>query len=109
MWCPATMQGISAEQGRLFYLAEALDGTDRGVRLSSIWRRNLAARTVGRWNVKLYEDDSREMIDSLREIFIAKPRPLRAQRFESLTPELAKKYQEKFKNPERFSALKTES
>lgn len=46
--------------------------------------------------------ENKEMIDILFGQFFICYAPIESEKFESLTPELAKKYEEKFKNPERF-------
>ena len=87
--------------------AEALDGTDRGVRLEQYMADEFGGKDG--WKVErcYMKNDSREMIDIIAGDFFIAAAPIESESFESLTPELAKKYQEKFKNPERFFRTET--
>ena len=44
----------------------------------------------------------KEMMDIIFGKFFACYAPIESENFQSLPPELAKKYEDKFKNPERF-------
>ena len=51
---------------------------------------------------------SREMLDIICGKFFITYAPFEAERFQSLPPELAEKYREKFKYPERFMRVNNE-
>ena len=53
-------------------------------------------------NRAVYEENSREMLDIICGKFFVAYAPFEAERFQSLPPDLAEKYREKFKYPERF-------
>ena len=53
-------------------------------------------------NRAVYDEASREMIDIICGKFFIVHAPFDAERFQSLPPDLAEKYREKFKYPERF-------
>ena len=53
-------------------------------------------------NRAVYEENSREMLDIICGKFFIVYAPFEAERFQSLPPDLAEKYREKFKYPERF-------
>lgn len=52
-------------------------------------------------NRAVYADD-KEMADIIAGEFFICYAPIESEKFQSLPPDLAKKYEEKFKNPERF-------
>ena len=100
-------KAFQPNKGGYSIFAEALDGTDRGVRLEQYMADELGGKDG--WKVErcYMKDDSREMIDIIAGDFFIAAAPIESESFESLTPELAKKYQEKFKNPERFFHTET--
>ena len=59
-------------------------------------------------NRAVYEENSREMLDIICGKFFVAYAPFEAERFQSLPPDLAEKYREKFKYPERFMRVNNE-
>ena len=59
-------------------------------------------------NRAVYEENSREMLDIICGKFFVAYAPFEAERFQSLPPDLAEKYREKFKYPERFMRVNDE-
>lgn len=59
-------------------------------------------------NRAVYEENSREMLDIICGKFFIAYAPFEAERFQSLPPDLAEKYREKFKYPERFMRVNNE-
>ena len=59
-------------------------------------------------NRAVYEENSREMLDIICGKFFIAYAPCDAERFQSLPPDLAEKYREKFKYPERFMRVNNE-
>ena len=59
-------------------------------------------------NRAVYEENSREMLDIICGKFFIVYAPFEAERFQSLPPDLAEKYREKFKYPERFMSVNNE-
>lgn len=59
-------------------------------------------------NRAVYEENSREMLDIICGKFFIVYAPFEAERFQSLPPDLAEKYREKFKYPERFMRVNDE-
>ena len=59
-------------------------------------------------NRAVYEENSREMLDIICGKFFIVYAPFEAERFQSLPPDLAEKYLEKFKYPERFMRVNNE-
>lgn len=59
-------------------------------------------------NRAVYEENSREMLDIICGKFFITYAPFDAERFQSLPPDLAEKYREKFKYPERFMRVNNE-
>ena len=59
-------------------------------------------------NRAVYEENSREMLDIICGKFFVAYAPFEAERFQSLPPDLAEKYREKFKYPERFIRVNNE-
>ena len=59
-------------------------------------------------NRAVYEENSREMLDIICGKFFVAYAPFEAERFQSLPPDLAEKYREKFKFPERFMRVNNE-
>lgn len=59
-------------------------------------------------NRAVYEENSREMLDIICGKFFIVYAPFEAERFQSLRPDLAEKYREKFKYPERFMRVNDE-
>ena len=59
-------------------------------------------------NRAVYEENSREMQDIICGRFFIAYAPFDAERFQSLPPDLAEKYREKFKYPERFMRVNNE-
>lgn len=100
-------KAFQPNKGGYSIFAEALDGTDQGVRLEQYMAEEYGGKDG--WKVErcYMKNDSREMLDIIAGDFFIVAAPIESERFESLTPEQVKKYQEKFKNPERF--FRTES
>ena len=59
-------------------------------------------------NRAVYEENSREMLDIICGKFFVAYAPFEAEKFQSLSPDLAEKYREKFKYPERFMRVNNE-
>ena len=59
-------------------------------------------------NRAVYEENSREMQDIICGKFFIAYAPFEAEKFQSLPPDLAEKYREKFKYPERFMRVNNE-
>ena len=59
-------------------------------------------------NRAVYEENSREMLDIICGKFFIVYAPFEAERFQSLPPDLAEKYRENFKYPERFMRVNNE-
>lgn len=59
-------------------------------------------------NRAVCEENSREMLDIICGKFFVAYAPFEAERFQSLPPDLAEKYREKFKYPERFMRVNNE-
>lgn len=59
-------------------------------------------------NRAVYEENSREMLDIICGKFFIVYAPFEVERFQSLPPDLAEKYREKFKYPERFMRVNNE-
>lgn len=59
-------------------------------------------------NRAVYEENSREMQDIICGKFFVAYAPFEAEKFQSLPPDLAEKYREKFKYPERFMRVNNE-
>ena len=59
-------------------------------------------------NRAVYEENSREMQDIICGKFFVAYAPFEVERFQSLPPDLADKYREKFKYPERFMRVNNE-
>ena len=78
-----------------------LDGSDPCVRLDGYMRGENA------WKIeKCYlKEASREMLDIICGKFFICHAPYEAERFQSLPPDLAEKYREKFQYPERFARI----
>lgn len=86
----------------------SLDGTDMMVRLEQY----MAAERGGKdgWKIEkcCLEDNSREMIEIMAGTFFIAYAPIESEKFLSLPKELAEKYREKFKYPERFARINNE-
>lgn len=83
--------------------ASSLDGSDTCVRLE----RYMSVEHGGKdgWKIeKCYvkDENSKEMIEVIAGNFFICYAPIESESFKSLPPELSKKYEEKFKYPERF-------
>lgn len=59
-------------------------------------------------NRAVYEENSREMLDIICGKFFIAYAPFESEKFQSLPPDLAEKYREKFKYPERFMRVNNE-
>ena len=59
-------------------------------------------------NRAVYEENSREMLDIICGKFFIAYAPFESEKFQSLPPDLAEKYREKFKYPERFMRVNSE-
>jgi hypothetical protein len=83
--------------------ASSLDGSDNGVRLE----RYMASELGGRygWQVErcYMLEQPREMMDIIAGDFFIAYAPIDSEKYQSLPPKLAEKYQERFKFPEKFT------
>lgn len=94
-------KAFKAGLGGYSIYGSCLDGSDPCVRLDGYMRGENA------WKIeKCYlKEASREMLDIICGKFFICHAPYEAERFQSLPPDLAEKYREKFKYPERFARV----
>jgi hypothetical protein len=82
--------------------ASALDGSDNGVRIEQY----MASEQGGKdgWQIErcYMLEQPREMVDIIAGDFFIAYAPIESEKFLSLPPDLAEKYQERFKFPEKF-------
>lgn len=97
-------KAFQAGMGGYSIFGSCLDGTDPCVRLDGYMFGENA------WKIeKCYMmEPSREMLDIICGKFFVTYAPFEAERFQSLPPDLAEKYREKFKFPERFMRVNNE-
>lgn len=97
-------KAFKAGLGGYSIYGSCLDGSDPCVRLDGYMRGENA------WKIeKCYlKEASREMLDIICGKFFIAYAPFDAERFQSLPPDLAEKYREKFKYPERFMRVNNE-
>lgn len=97
-------KAFKAGLGGYSIYGSCLDGTDPCVRLDGYMFGENA------WKIeKCYMmEPSREMLDIICGKFFVAYAPFEAERFQSLPPDLAEKYREKFKFPERFMRVNNE-
>ena len=97
-------KAFKAGLGGYSIYGSCLDGSDPCVRLDGYMRGENA------WKIeKCYMmEPSREMLDIICGKFFVAYAPFEAERFQSLPPDLAEKYREKFKFPERFMRVNNE-
>ena len=84
--------------------ASSLDGSDENVRLEAYMADEYGGKDG--WKIeKCYvkDESSREMLDIIAGKFFIAYAPFESEKFLSMPNELAQKYKEKFKYPERFS------
>lgn len=95
-------KAFQPNKGGYSIFAEALDGTDQGVRLEQYMAEERGGKDG--WKVErcYMKNDSREMIDIIAGDFFIAYAPYDSEKFQSLPPELAEKYRERFKFPEKF-------
>ena len=82
----------------------SLDGSDENVRLEAYMADEYGGKDG--WKIeKCYvkDDSNREMLDIIAGKFFIAYAPFESEKFLSMPNELARKYKEKFKYPERFS------
>ena len=94
-------KAFKAGLGGYSIYGSCLDGSDPCVRLDGYMRGENA------WKIeKCYlKEASREMLDIICGKFFICHAPYEAERFQSLPPDLAEKYREKFQYPERFASI----
>lgn len=94
-------KAFKAGLGGYSIYGSCLDGSDPCVRLDGYMRGENA------WKIeKCYlKEASREMLDIICGKFFFCHAPYEAERFQSLPPDLAEKYREKFQYPERFARI----
>ena len=83
--------------------ASSLDGSDENVRLEAYMADEYGGKDG--WKIeKCYvkDDSNREMLDIIAGKFFIAYAPIESEKFLSMPKELARKYEEKFKYPERF-------
>ena len=83
--------------------ASSLDGSDKCVRLEAYMADEHGGKDG--WKIeKCYvkDDSNREMLDVIAGKFFIAYAPIESEKFLSMPKELARKYEEKFKYPERF-------
>ena len=97
-------KAFQSGMGGYSIFGSCLDGTDPCVRLDGYMFGENA------WKIeKCYMmEPSREMLDIICGKFFITYAPFEAERFQSLPPELAEKFREKFKYPERFMRVNNE-
>ena len=94
-------KAFKAGLGGYSIYGSCLDGSDPCVRLDGYMRGENA------WKIeKCYLKEAfREMLDIICGKFFICHAPYEAERFQSLPPDLAEKYREKFQYPERFTRI----
>ena len=94
-------KAFKAGLGGYSIYGSCLDGSDPCVRLDGYMRGENA------WKIeKCYLKEAfREMLDIICGKFFICHAPYEAERFQSLPPDLAEKYREKFQYPERFARI----
>ena len=94
-------KAFKAGLGGYSIYGSCFDGSDPCVRLDGYMRGENA------WKIeKCYlKEASREMLDIICGKFFICHAPYEAERFQSLPPDLAEKYREKFQYPERFARV----
>lgn len=97
-------KAFQSGMGGYSIFGSCLDGTDPCVRLDGYMFGENAWRIEKCYMMK----PSREMLDIICGRFFITYAPFEAERFQSLPPELAEKYREKFKYPERFMRVNNE-
>lgn len=97
-------KAFQSSMGGYSIFGSCLDGTDPCVRLDGYMFGENA------WKIeKCYMmEPSREMLDIICGKFFITYAPFDAEKFQSLPPDLAEKYREKFKYPERFMRVNNE-
>ena len=83
--------------------ASSLDGSDENVRLEAYMADEYGGKDG--WKIeKCYvtDDSNREILDIIAGKFFIAYAPIESEKFLSMPKELARKYEEKFKYPERF-------
>lgn len=97
-------KAFQAGMGGYSIFGSCLDGTDPCLRLDGYMFGENA------WKIeKCYMmEPSREMLDIICGKFFIAYAPFDAEKFQSLPPDLAEKYREKFKYPERFMRVNNE-
>lgn len=97
-------KAFQAGMGGYSIFGSCLDGTDPCVRLDGYMFGENA------WKIEncYMMEPSREMLDIICGKFFITYAPFDAERFQSLPPDLAEKYREKFKYPERFMRVNNE-
>lgn len=97
-------KAFQSGMGGYSIFGSCLDGTDPCVRLDGYMFGENA------WKIeKCYMmEPSREMLDIICGKFFVAYAPFEAEKFQSLPPDLAEKYREKFKYPERFMRVNNE-
>jgi len=97
-------KAFQSGMGGYSIFGSCLDGTDPCVRLDGYMFGENA------WKIeKCYMmEPSREMLDIICGKFFITYAPFDAEKFQSLPPDLAEKYREKFKYPERFMRVNNE-
>lgn len=97
-------KAFQSGMGGYSIFGSCLDGTDPCVRLDGYMFGENA------WKVeKCYMmEPSREMLDIICGKFFVTYAPFEAEKFQALPPDLAEKYREKFKYPERFMRVNNE-
>ena len=94
-------KAFKAGLGGYSIYGSCLDGSDPCVRLDGYMRGENA------WKIEKCsrKEASREMLDIICGKFFICHAPYEAERFQSLPPDLAEKYREKFQYPERFARI----
>lgn len=94
-------KAFKAGLGGYSIYGSCLDGSDPCVRLDGYMRGENA------WKIEKCDlkEASREMLDIICGKFFICHAPYEAERFQSLPPDLAEKYREKFQYPERFARI----
>lgn len=95
-------KAFNCTTGGYSIFGDSLDGSDRGVRLDLYMADERGGKDG--WKVErcYMKEDSREMIDIMAGDFFIAYAPISSEKYLSLPDDLAKKYSEKFRFPERF-------
>ena len=88
--------------------ASSLDGSDKNVRLEAYMADEYGGKDGWKIEKCYMKENSREMLDIIFGQFFIAYAPIESENFQSLPKNLAEKYKEKFKYPERIAKVNGE-